>query len=84
MLTELFLSIITLGIYAPAAVFGIVRYVINKVGYGENGLLVQNGSKIPFFGWAWLQIVLCAITLGIYTPWAYAKIMNLIVDNTAW
>lgn len=83
MLAEFLLAVITLGIYAPAAMFGITRYVINQVSYGENSRLVQSGNKLPFFGWAWLQILLCIITLGIYSPWAYAKLMNIIIDKTA-
>lgn len=82
MAAESLLAIITLGIYAPAATFGIVRYIINQIDYGDNGRLVQEGKKLEFLGWAWLQIILCVITLGIYTPWAYAKLMNLIVDET--
>jgi uncharacterized membrane protein YjgN (DUF898 family) len=83
MMVELLLSFITLGIYTPVAMYGVARYAINKIGYGENGQLVQSGKKLSFFGWAWLQMVLCAVTLGIYTPWAYAKLLNLIVDETS-
>ena len=84
---QILLCIITLFIYYPAAIIKVCRYIIegtyfcddngvDKGGYGFEG---QTGR-----GWAlmWGQMLLTIITLGIYAPWAMAKIGNWWLNKT--
>lgn len=82
---EIFLSIITIGIYYPYAGLRLYKYFIEKTfavsesskkGFGYD---IEAGKDFLFL---WGQLLLTIITLGIYYPWACCKIMERIVGKT--
>lgn len=85
-LGQLFLVIITLGIYTPFANLKIYRYLLSKIQDTEKPELACFGydGGIARTGWfCWGQILLAIITVGIYTPWASAKIISKVL-NQVW
>ena len=86
LLGQLLLSIVTLGIYWPAAAISIYRYFAGKTIIGENG---SEKSRLGFegktgkgFALLWGQTLLTVITCGIYLPWAYANCLRYFVNAT--
>ena len=84
---ELLLSIITLFIYWPAAYVKIYRFILEGSSFVdendvEKGGFGFDGSTGKGFGLLWGQGLLCIITVGIYGPWAIAKIGNWFINNT--
>lgn len=80
------LTIITLGIYWPAATLKLYSYfaertVIEREGR-EEGRLGFEGPIGKGFGLLWGQALLCIITLGIYIPWGYSKVGSWILENS--
>lgn len=41
-----------------------------------------DGTALGMFGMVLLQIILCIITLGIYTPWAVVRITKYVIRHT--
>jgi uncharacterized membrane protein YjgN (DUF898 family) len=85
-LGQLLLSLITLFIYFPAAGLRIYRYfaanlAIEKDGRRVGGFNFQGGIG-KGFGLVWGQCLLSIITLGIYIPWATAKIYRWFASET--
>ncbi len=87
LVSQILLTIITAGIYYPAAIVKIYRYIVSGSNiYNSEGELVGNGG---FEGTAgkgflllWGQGLLCIITIGIYSPWAMSKVSNWYLNNT--
>lgn len=80
------LTIITIGIYWPAATLRLYSYfaqrtVIEREGRDE-GKLGFEGPIGEGFGLLWGQALLCIITLGFYIPWGYAKVGKWILENS--
>jgi len=84
-LLEIFLSIITIGIFYPLAILRLYQYFldrtfavseISKKGFGYD---LEAGKDFLFI---WGQLLLSLITLGIYYPWAYCKINSRIFSKT--
>ncbi|MEI6554128.1 MAG: DUF898 family protein [Paludibacter sp.] len=79
------LSIITLGIYAPVGTLRLYKYFAEKTlaksetGMKRFGYDLEAGND---FLYIWGQLLICAITIGIYFPWAYCKIANRILGKT--
>lgn len=85
-LGQLLLTLITLSIYWPAATLRIYRYfsertLLTNAG-GVVGRLGFDGSIGKGFGLLWGQALLSIITLGIYVPWAYARIGRWLLGAT--
>jgi len=84
---QLLLSIITIGIYAPAAYIQLYRYFVNRTVIDKEeqllGGLVFEGRVGRGFGLLWGQGLLCLITAGIYTPWAAARVGKWYLSNTS-
>ena len=83
---QILLSILTLGVYLPAAYIRIYRYL---VGHSEirteqklQGRLGFRGQAGRGFGLLWAQMLLTAVTLGVYAPWALAKVGRWFLSNT--
>jgi hypothetical protein len=83
---QMLLSVVTLGVYLPAACIKIYRYL---VGHSEihaeeklEGRLGFRGQTGRGFGLLWAQMLLTAITLGIYAPWALVKVGKWFLANT--
>ena len=83
---QLFLTIITLGIYMPAAILSIWKYFIDRTVVDQDG---QPAGKFEFtrerggFAFLWKQILLSLITIGVYLPWAYANIMRYVFSHVS-
>lgn len=78
LLGQILLTIVTVGIYWPAAVLRMVRYFCARTaffrGEEERGRLAFEASISRGFGLIWGQTLLSIITAGIYLPWAVARV----------
>lgn len=82
---ELFLSIITIGIYSPAAGIKIYKYFADRT-------VAQSAETKRSFGfeannWSdflyiWGQTLLTIITIGIYAPWCICNVNKRILSRT--
>lgn len=83
---QMLLSVLTLGIYLPAAYIKIYRYLIghSEIRTAEKlqGRLGFRGQTGRGFGLLWAQMLLTAVTLGVYTPWTLAKVGRWFLSNT--
>lgn len=85
-LFEIFLSIITIGIYFPLAYLKLYKY------FAERTVAENVGNETFKFGYdlnagkdflfVWGQVLLSILTLGIYYPWAYCKIGKRVLNKT--
>jgi uncharacterized membrane protein YjgN (DUF898 family) len=86
LLGQILLTIITIGIYGPAAVVRCYRYFAPKIalrrGDVEAARFGFEGSIGKGFGLIWGQSLLSIITFGIYIPWAYARIGSWMASQT--
>lgn len=76
---QIVLTMLTLGLYTPMAELRIMRYVAERsVVVGEDGEKAMGLYLRPWrdWGWMWVQTLLLIVTLGVYSPWYYAKVMN--------
>jgi len=77
-LGQVVLTVVSVGIYFPAAYIKIYRYFISRVrvfdGELEEGMPGFDGSIKKGFLLIWGQALLSVITVGFYLPWAYAKV----------
>lgn len=85
LLGQFFLIIITFGIYAFAANVKIFEYFTNRVSFtntaAQKRFLLFTGRTIDGFLLTLGQTLLSYITLGVYTPWAFAKVQNWFISN---
>lgn len=84
---ELALTVITLGIYFPAAVVKLYNYFISQTIAGNTGENFQyrlHGEVDVTKGFLliWGQVLLSLITLGLYAPWAMVKCTNFFLEKT--
>jgi uncharacterized membrane protein YjgN (DUF898 family) len=85
MALEIFLSIITIGIYYPMAMIKLYKYFTDKT-------VARSAERSLIFGYdieatddflfIWGQTLLTIVTLGVYYPWALCKIGNRIIGKT--
>ena len=84
-LFQVFLTIITIGIYYPLALVKMYKYFAEKtVAISDTrtkkfGYDIENQEDFLFL---WGQILLTIITLGIYYPWGFCKIADRILSKT--
>jgi uncharacterized membrane protein YjgN (DUF898 family) len=84
-LLELFLCLITLGIYFPMAVLKLYKYFTARTyaSSPEKKLHFDfDQDNLNDFLFIWGQILLTIITLGIYYPWSYSKIGKRLLSKT--
>jgi len=83
---QMLLSVLTLGIFLPAAYIKIYRYLVGhteiQAKQKEEGRLGFRGQTGRGFGLLWAQTLLSAVTLGVYAPWAMAKVGRWFLSNT--
>lgn len=86
-LGQIVLSIVTLGLYLPAAYIKLYRYVANHVVFVQR----ENGKEYPVgfdgslarnYGYFLLQFLLLIVTLGLATPWVYARCGSRLANAT--
>lgn len=89
LLVQVFLTIITLGIYYPAAYAKLFSYFGNRVTAvnpedpsQNTGVQVSLSYKRAFL-LTWGQVLLCIITVGLYTPWATVRILRFYLDGVS-
>jgi uncharacterized membrane protein YjgN (DUF898 family) len=84
-LVEVFLSVITIGIYSPLASLRLYKYFAEKtIATSDDGSMnfgydIEPQSDFLFI---WGQSLLTIITLGIYYPWAFCKVRSRILSKT--
>jgi uncharacterized membrane protein YjgN (DUF898 family) len=80
------LSILTIGIFFPAASINIWRCLASSVYLMEEKKpkyrLQFGGKTLSGFFYFWSQTLLCLVSFGIYTPWACARIVRFFITNT--
>ena len=85
-LLEIFLSIITIGIYLPLAYMKLYKYFAERTfANTEENETFKFGYDLDAakdFIFIWGQILLSIITLGLYYPWAYCKIGKRVLNKT--
>ena len=84
-LLEIFLSVITIGIYYPYAGLRLYKYFMERTVAVSESIKKGFGYELeagPDFLFLWGQLLLTIITLGIYYPWAYCKISERILSKT--
>ncbi|MFW5820892.1 MAG: DUF6693 family protein [Bacteroidota bacterium] len=86
-LLQTLLITLTFGIYFPVGYLKIYRYYLNKTKVED-----EAGKKIHLdyemdstndFLFIWGQTLLSIITIGIYSPWAYCKVMGRVLGKTS-
>ena len=84
-LGQVLLTLITFGIYWPAAALRMFRYFAGKTavskGDVEVGRFAFTGSIGKGFGLIWGQTLLSIITIGFYLPWGLARIGCWILEE---
>ncbi len=86
-LGQIVLSIVTLGLYIPAAYIKLYRYVANHVLFvhretGKEYPVGFDGSLARNYGYFLLQFLLLIVTLGLATPWVYARCGSRLANAT--
>lgn len=85
-LLQTFLAALTFGIYYPLAYLKIYQYFLQKTQIksdtGENVNLGYELDATNDFLFIWGQTLLTIITIGIYAPWAYCKVMERVLGKT--
>jgi uncharacterized membrane protein YjgN (DUF898 family) len=84
---QLFLLLITLGIAWPVFAVRCWEYFAERTVIKEEGRIRYsgcfNGATGKAFLLFWGQALLCLITLGVYSPWAWAKCFNFMMNATS-
>ena len=85
-LLEIFLTIITLGIYMPLAYLRLYKYFIERTKSNQiENQSIQFGydiDQLTDFKMIWGQLLLIAVTLGIYYPWAFCKVFQRVLGKS--
>ncbi len=87
-LLQLFLTAITATVYFPAAYVRVYSYFARRTSLvppeqGREGYMMGfDGTPGGGFGLIWGQTLLSLITLGIYAPWAVARIGRWFASHT--
>ncbi len=82
---EIFLTVITLGIYFPMAMIKLYHYFAERTIAQSEDTIKRFGFEtdhINDFLFLWGQILLTLITVGFYYPWAISKIGTRIMGRT--
>ena len=83
---ELVLGIITAGFYFPMAFIRLYRYFAEhtkgNIVDGKQITMGYDGDQVTDFLYIWKQILLTLITLGIYYPWAFCRIVTRVLNQT--
>ncbi len=83
-LVNYILTAITAGIYGPIATLRITEYYTKNLAYKGKKFEFDTTNLCDFWCLVFIQGILCAITIGIYTPWAFVKIRRNILQRTSY
>lgn len=81
---QMIVTVLTLGLYAPMMELRTMQYFASTVTVGEGRQAERFGMVLRSWrDWAyvWGQLLLVIITLGIYMPWYYTKILNRFIPR---
>ncbi|KLT68532.1 DUF898 family protein [Flavobacterium sp. ABG] len=82
---QIFLTIITFGIYMPMAILKLYKYFAERT-VAANGEVKRNfgfdNDDRKDFLFIWGQILLTIVTLGIYYPWHLCNILKRLTSKT--
>lgn len=83
---ELLLAVTTLSIYFATAFIRLYRYFAehtkSNIVDGKQITMGYAGDQVLDFKFMWRQILLTAITFGIYYPWAFSRIVGRVLTQT--
>lgn len=82
---QILLSAITIGLYYPMALLRLWKYYVGSIVLGDDMVEEKLGfSMMPGKNYFTIlgQMLLVIITIGIYYPWAYVKIIGLLMNQT--
>ncbi|MBA0885283.1 DUF6693 family protein [Flavobacterium undicola] len=82
---EIFLSIITFGIYMPMAMLKLYKYFTEKTVVRNKEITRKLGfdsDDINDFLFIWGQLLLTIITFGIYYPWSICNVYSRLISKT--
>ena len=83
---ELLMIVITAGFYFPMAFIRLYRFFTahtkSNIIDGQQVTLGYEGDQVEVFRFIWGQILLTVITLGIYFPWAFTRIISKLFAGT--
>jgi uncharacterized membrane protein YjgN (DUF898 family) len=86
LLGQMLLCAITFGIYLPALYVSLWKFVTRNTALTkdgkETGRFGFDGKALSAFAILWGQILATIVTLGIYLPWASARIIRLLLEGT--
>lgn len=85
MLKQLGLCLITFGLFWPAAIANIIKYIINhlNISYEDREVWIKNEvDTTSSWGYIFGQYIICFLTLGIYAPWAFVSVFRWFTDST--
>lgn len=80
---QMMFTILTLGLYTPMMELRLLKYFAETVEVGEEhprrmGMSLRSWRD---WGYVWGQALLVVITLGIYLPWYYTKILSRFIPR---
>ena len=81
---QLLLTLLTLGLYAPMMELRTMQYFARYTRIGDQEKAPRLGMHLrPWRDWAylWLHALLVALTLGLYLPWYYTRILNRFIPR---
>lgn len=85
MALEIFLSIITFGIYMPMAILKLYKYFTERT-VANNGEITRefgfDNDDMNDFLFIWGQLLLTIVTLGIYYPWSICNTYKRLISKT--
>lgn len=82
-MAQLLLTILTLGLYTPMMELRLLKYFAETVEVGEEhprrmGMSLRSWRD---WGYVWGQLLLVIVTLGLYMPWYYTKILRRFIPR---
>jgi uncharacterized membrane protein YjgN (DUF898 family) len=83
---NLVLAVIIFGFYFPMAFIRLYRYFIahtkSNVVDDKQISMGYDGNQLSAFFFIWGQVLLTVVTLGLYYPWAFSRIVHRVLTQT--
>ena len=80
------LAVLILGFYFPMAFIRLYRYFAehtkSNLVEGKQILMGYDGDQLSAFFFIWGQVLITVITLGLYFPWAFSRIVHRVLSQT--
>ena len=85
LLGQCILCVLTFGFYLPMMQLRAYRYFVNRTVIGHDQVEKRFGFTLDTwsdYGFMLGQMLLVLVTLGIYTPWAIARVSSRLISRT--